>query len=153
MKSWVLLGTGLTLKIRMIRLEATDTKDYEARNIPICDELYAILNDLPRGFHDDHAFLFDGKPITFIYGALKTACRNAGIKYGRFVKGGFIFHDLRHTFNTNMRKAGVPESVIMEITGHSAREMFDRYNRIDSEDAKKPCLNSKHIYQMLLKSY
>jgi integrase len=57
--------------------------------------------------------------------------------YGRFVKSGFIFHDLRHTFNTNMRKAGVPESVIMEITGHSSREMFDRYNRVDEEDARE----------------
>ena len=27
------------------------------------------------------------------------------------------------------------ESVIMEITGHSTREMFDRYNTIDEEDA------------------
>jgi len=48
-----------------------------------------------------------------------------------------IQHDLRHTFNTNMRKAGVSESVIMAITGHSTREMFDRYNTIDEEDVKK----------------
>ena len=33
-----------------------------------------------------------------------------------------------------MRKAGVPESVIMEITGHVTREMFDRYNTVDRED-------------------
>ena len=31
-------------------------------------------------------------------------------------------------------KAGVPESVIMEVTGHSTREMFDRYNTVDGED-------------------
>jgi len=36
-----------------------------------------------------------------------------------------------------MRKAGVPESVIMAITGHSTREMFDRYNTIDLEDAQQ----------------
>ena len=53
------------------------------------------------------------------------------------MKGGFIFHDLRHTFNTNMRKAGVQESVIMEVTGHSTREMFDRYNSIDEDDTQK----------------
>lgn len=35
-----------------------------------------------------------------------------------------------------MRKAVVPESVIMEITGHSTREMFDRYNTIDEEDTR-----------------
>ena len=36
-----------------------------------------------------------------------------------------------------MRKAGVPESVIMEITGQSTREMFDLYNTIDTEDAHR----------------
>jgi len=36
-----------------------------------------------------------------------------------------------------MRKAGVQESVIMEITGHSTREMFDRYNTIDEEDTRQ----------------
>jgi len=35
-----------------------------------------------------------------------------------------------------MRKAGVPESVIMKITGHSTWEMFDRYNTVDADDAK-----------------
>ncbi len=33
-----------------------------------------------------------------------------------------------------MRKAGVAESVIMAITGHSTRAMFDRYNTIDHDD-------------------
>jgi integrase len=69
--------------------------------------------------------------------SLRTACEKAGILYGRYVKGGFVFHDLRQTFNTNMRKAGVPKSVIMEITGHSTREMFDRYNTVDMEDTRK----------------
>ena len=31
----------------------------------------------------------------------------------------------------------LPESVIMQITGHSTREMFDRYNTIDSEDTRQ----------------
>ncbi len=66
-----------------------------------------------------------------------VACKKAGIPYGRFVKDGFVFHDLRHTFNTNMRMAGVAESVIMEITGHSTREMFDRYNTVDDEDKRQ----------------
>lgn len=32
---------------------------------------------------------------------------------------------------------GIAESVSMEITGHSRREMFDRYNSIDDEDKKE----------------
>jgi hypothetical protein len=37
----------------------------------------------------------------------------------------------------NPWKAGVQESVIMEITGHSTWEMFDRYNTVDAEDRKE----------------
>ena len=77
------------------------------------------------------------RPITNIRRSLSHACKKAGIPYGRSVKDGFIFHDLRRTFNTNMRKAGVQESVIMDITGHSTREMFDRYNTIDLEDRRE----------------
>jgi hypothetical protein len=33
-----------------------------------------------------------------------------------------------------MRKAGVPEKLIMKITGHSTREMFDRYNTITDDE-------------------
>ncbi len=44
---------------------------------------------------------------------------------------------LRHTFNTNMRKAGVERSVIMKITGHKTMSMFERYNTVDRDDAHK----------------
>jgi integrase len=125
------------LESRFIRLEAADTKDREPRLIPICDELYEILRRQPKALHHDHVFTYRGNPIKSNFRrSLSTACRKAGIPHGRKVKGGFTFHDLRHTFNTYMRKAGVAESVIMEITGHSTREMFDRYNTIDADDAR-----------------
>lgn len=122
------------LKKRFIHLEAKDTKDREARTIPISSELYDVLRKVPRAVHDDHVFLFQGNPIVDLRTGLRQACDAARIPYGRAVKGGFVFHDLRHTFNTNMRKAGVPESVIMRITGHSTRSMFDRYNTVDDGD-------------------
>jgi len=125
------------LENRFIRLEAADTKDDEPRLIPICDELYEILKRQPKALHHNHVFTYRGNPIaTNFKRSFASACEKAGIPHGRKVKGGITFHDLRHTFNTNMRKAGVAESVIMEITGHSTREMFDRYNTIDEDDAK-----------------
>ena len=125
------------LQARVIRLEASDTKDREPREVRIMDELYDILKSIPRGIHDNHVFQYRGKPLMSIKKALIEACEKAGIVYGQKAKGGFVFHDLRHTFNTNMRKAGVAESVIMAITGHSTRDMFDRYNTVDAEDARK----------------
>ncbi len=125
------------MKSRVIGLDAADTKDREARRVPICDALYNILKNIPKAIHDNHVFLFKGKPVKDFRTALRRACRVAGIPYGRRTKGGFVYHDTRHCFNTNMRKSGVPESVIMKITGHSTREMFLRYDTVDSQDTRK----------------
>jgi integrase len=51
--------------------------------------------------------------------------------------GPYRLHDLRHTFNTNMRKAGVDQVVIMKITGHKTNEMFLRYSHIDKEQGER----------------
>ena len=132
-----LTWSHIDMKNRIIKLEASETKDREARKIPICDGLYDILLSIPKAIHDDHVFLFKGKPIKDFRTALRRACRDAGIPYGRRTKDGFVFHDTRHCFNTNMRRSGVPESVIMKITGHSTREMFLRYDTVDSLDIRK----------------
>lgn len=121
-------------KKRFINLEATDTKDAEPRKIPIANKLYENLKNIPRAIHDQHVYLYKGKPVNDVRTGLRVSCKEAGVSYGRFKKGAFTFHDLRHTFNTNMRKANVPESIIMAITGHSTRSMFDRYNTIDDGD-------------------
>jgi hypothetical protein len=34
-------------------------------------------------------------------------------------------------------KADLPGSVIMKITGHATRELFDRYNTIDDAEKRK----------------
>jgi integrase len=133
------------MKNRSINLDAADTKDKEKRSIPICDELQKMLTNVTRHINDPHVFLFRGKPLKSVRSGVEKACVKAGIIYGRYKKGGFIFHDLRHTFNTNMRKAGVPESVIMAITGHSTREMFDRYNTVDMEDTRN-AVNSLEVF-------
>jgi len=140
----------LDLKNRIISLEAPDTKDREPRTVPICDALYEILEKIPKAIHDkevhkNRVFLFEGKPIRDIRTALVNACKKVGIPYGRGTKGGFIYHDTRHCFNTNMRKAGVPESVIMKITGHSTREMFLRYDSVDKDD-KMQAVNKLDAY-------
>jgi integrase len=70
-----LIWHKMDMKNRVIRLEAEDTKAREAQGIPICDELYAILRMMPRALHDDHVFLYKGKPVRDIRSGLKQACR------------------------------------------------------------------------------
>ncbi len=135
-----LTWSKVDLKNRVIRLKSEDTKSGKPRDVPFSKELAVMFRSLPTRLQNSqknaHVFQFRGKPIRDFRAALKNACKKAGISYGRKKDNGFTFHDLRHTFTTNMRKAGVAESVIMKITGHSTREMFDRYNAVDSEDTK-----------------
>ena len=67
------------------------------------------------------------KSIREVFGA---ACKRAGIE-------DFTFHDLRHTFNTNAYRAGVPIPTIMTITGHKSLTMFKRYTTITPDDLKR----------------
>jgi len=97
-----------------------------------------MLMKLPRPMYTNVVFLYHGRPIGRNFStALKSVCKDVGILWGRDIKGGFVFHDLRHTFVTNMRKAGVSKSVRMSITGHAPKDMDDRYNKVDIDDQKK----------------
>ena len=122
------------LKERVIKLAAEDTKEGRAKKIPIGAYVYDMLKGTVRHLHENHVFLYYARPIKHFSTALKTSCEKANIVWGREVEGGFIFHDLRHTFVTDMRKAGVQKSVRMSITGHSPKDMDDRYNRVDDND-------------------
>ncbi len=123
------------LKERMIRLEDEDTKEGKAKTVPIGDKVYDLLGRIPRALHDSHVFLYCGRPIRNRFETgLKTACRKSGIAWGREVKGGFIYHDLRHTFITDMRKAGVDRDVRAAIVGHAIKDMQGRYDEVDDQD-------------------
>jgi integrase len=122
------------LKARTITLEATDTKTGEPRKTPICPALYNILNALPSGIGKASVFTYNGKRIKDIKESMRTACKRANIPYGRKVQNGITYHDLRHTFNTYARKAGIDKETIKAITGHASDAMFGRYNKVDSDD-------------------
>lgn len=120
------------MKAGLIRLEASDTKESAAKIVPIGPELRGVLQGLPRGIHGKTVFLKKGKPIRNGFEKMmKTACEKAGIKWGREEKDGFIFHDLRHTFITEMRRAGVDRTVTMAITGHAIQDMNQRYDTVE----------------------
>jgi integrase len=114
-----------------IRRRPEDTKTNEGRLVSLNPELVEMFKAMPRGLPDVPVFTRNGKPITgsTIRVGLEIACRRAGIE-------DFTFHDPRHTFTTNMRRAGVHDLVIMAITGHKTMSMFRRYNSISGEELR-----------------
>jgi integrase len=70
---------------------------------------------------DELIFTLERNGVTSatIKSAFPEACKRAGILYGLTKPGGLIWHDLRHTFATRLRAAGVHQLDIMQLMGHS----------------------------------
>jgi integrase len=91
-----------------------------SRAIPLAMRVAGALDDLHRGSAyqagDDLVFghPHTGKPLdrSQVLKRFKRYCRLAGIRKQRF-------HDLRHTFGTQMAAAGVPMRTLQEWMGHA----------------------------------
>jgi integrase len=117
----------------VVHLAAQDTKTKRPRHVYLTkralDALKALRNRTPK----DAKYVFTnpatGRPYVDPRKSFSTACSKAGLN-------GVWVHDLRRSFVTNARRAGVPESVVMRMTGHRTRAVFDRYNIVSDDDVR-----------------
>jgi integrase len=118
---------------RLITLQYGETKNQEARSVPIVSgDMFNALSDAKR-LRDKEwpnspwVFSRRGELIKDFKWAWKEACKAAGVPT-------LTFHDLRRTAVRNMRRAGIPQVIRMKISGHKTDSMERRYNIVDIED-------------------
>jgi integrase len=132
------------LKMGTIRLKSSDTKTDEGRVIPMSQTLTSTLKTATRYVRCPWVFVNPARMDawqpspdivepryhqTSITHAFERACQKAGVR-------NVTFHDLRHTFVTNARRAGIGYFRIMVITGHKTMAVFKRYNTVDEADLR-----------------
>lgn len=118
---------------RTITLERGETKNQEARTVPIvAGDMRDLLLEARRERDGNYprtpwVFCRQGELIKDFRWAWDEACKVAGVP-------DLTFHDLRRTAVRNMRRAGIPQVVRMKISGHKTDSMERRYNIVDAED-------------------
>ena len=120
----------LDLKRGTLRLPSGRTKNKEGRLVYLPAEALATLREHERRTRQlerklqrmiPWVFHYREKPIGSYYTGWHAALRRAGLE-------NFRPHDFRRTAARAYTRAGVGEQVVMKITGHKTRAMFNRYN-------------------------
>ena len=101
-----------------------DTKNGEARTVPLSTTAVAVLRALPRALQGD---LFPGVSAEAVKRSYMRAIRRAGIE-------GLRFHDLRHEATTRLFEKGLNIKEVASITGHKDLRMLRRYTHLKAED-------------------
>jgi integrase len=134
------------MKAGEARLDPGTTKNGEGRVFPFTRELRQVFErqqviaetlKRERGIIARYVFCFTigkkaGRRITD--SGFNHAWGRARVAAGC---PGRIPHDFRRTAVRNLVRAGVPERVAMQLTGHRTRAVFERYNIVSPSDLRE----------------
>ena len=129
----------------IIRLDPGTTKSDKGRNFHLDEELIEYFKKHWEKRKDAARitpYVFPNKSetgkINNFRKAWASACKAPGVNK--------LFHDLRRTAVRNMVRAGIPERVAMQISGHKTRSVFDRYDIVSDRDLKDAAARlSEHL--------
>ncbi len=113
-----------------------ETKTRKKRYIPIPNRVEKLIIEI-IDMHSGFIFSWDGnKPIheNCLNEALYTALNKIGISEDERKKRNISFHSWRHFFNSYLRSNGIVDAKTQRITGHTTKEMLERYTHFDIDD-------------------
>jgi integrase len=122
-----------------VRLEGKNAKTGRARSVVAVGSLGAVLErrraarpiHTPSGLTLSDYIFHDGAGhrIGEFRRSWRTATKRAGLP-------NLVFHDLRRSALRNLIRAGVSQTVAMDISGHTTDTTFRRYNITDTRDVR-----------------
>jgi integrase len=129
-----LLKTDLNARARSLRVYRPKT-DTVSTISPLTDRMLELLSN--NEFKGPYIFTSNGKTPGTFYRYLKAACEAAGVTYGRYVQGGVVLHDLRHSFITKLHQEGTDIATIQSFTGQADKTIVMRYSHAGPESRRR----------------
>ena len=124
-------GEILSLKWDQVRngfIYLRKTKTSNPRQIPVGEDLDQVFKEIRKDQHltSSNVFTYMGEPVRETKRSFKTALNRAGIQ-------DFRFHDLRHTFASQVLLKGGTLKDVQELVGHKTMTMTLRYAHLTQE--------------------
>ena len=112
-----------------IALPGAHTKNGRGRTVEFPPRSQAAVAALPQA----HERVFTAHP-RHLYGLYVSAVNAAGVVGADGQRP--TWHALRRSYVTLMRRRGVQETVVMKLSGHQDRSVFERYNVVAEDDIR-----------------
>jgi integrase len=114
---------------RVVTVRGEDAKTGQTRHVPLNSEA-ATVATVWKSLSDSDGYVFvssdDSQPLSYIRKAWTGILDAALVKH-------FRFHDLRHTFASNLVMGGVDINTVRELLGHKSIAMTLRYAHLAPE--------------------
>ena len=110
-------------------LYSGETKNGEGRIVALTKECRDLVTELRKGKQPEDFLLTreNGEPVRDLRGTWDTLVKAAGLPR-------LLLHDFRRSAVRNMIRRGVSQKTARQISGHKTDAVFDRYNIVSEAD-------------------
>ena len=123
--------TQVNFETGLIALDAADTKNQERRYVPMDETVKATLRALEgAGEYYFMSIVKRGEPTSRVDRGFRSALKASKIE-------DFKFHDLRHTFASNLVMNGAQLNDVRELLGQKSMAMVMRYAHLSPKHKAK----------------